>query len=61
MIITLPIPGFIAIICFAVFRLPGHGVQIAPGLPLGLIQLFLFFLGELFVGDELLHGDTSVF
>ena len=31
MIITLPIPGFVSIVCLAVFGLSGDGVQFAPG------------------------------
>ena len=57
MIITLPIPGFVSIVGFAVFRLPGDGIQLAPGLPSGLIHLALLFLRELFVGNEFLHTD----
>ena len=34
-ILTLPIPGFVSVIGFAVFRLSGDGIQFAPGLPFG--------------------------
>ena len=59
MIITLPIPGFVSAIGFAVFRLPGDGVQLAPSLPTGLIDLALFLLGKLLVGNEFFHNATS--
>ena len=55
MILTLPIPGFVSVIGFAVIRLPGDGVQRAPGLPPGLIDLPLFLLGKLPIGNEFLH------
>ena len=32
-VFTLPIPGFVSVVCLAVLRLPGDGVQLAPGLP----------------------------
>ena len=35
LIITLPIPGFVSIVGFAVLGLAGDGVQLAPSLPLG--------------------------
>ena len=57
MIITLPIPGFVSVVSFAVLRLPGDGIQLTPGLPLGLVDLSLLFLRELFVGNEFLHTD----
>ena len=57
MIITLPIPGFVSIVCLAVFRLPGDGIQLTPGLPLGQVHLALFLLGKLLVGDKFLHTD----
>ena len=57
MTITLPIPGFISVIGFAVFGLSGDRVQLAPGLPPGLIDLALFLLGKLLVGNEFLHTD----
>ena len=56
-IITLPIPGFVSVVCLAVLGLPCDGVQLTPGLPLGLIDLALFFLGKLLVGNEFLHTD----
>ena len=51
----LPILRPLSVICLAVFRLPGNGVQSAPGLSTGLIDLALFLLGKLLVGDEFLH------
>ena len=56
MIITLPIPGFVSVVGLAVFRLSGDGIQFAPGLPSGLINLSLFFLGKLLVRDEFRHS-----
>ena len=41
MIITLPIPGFVSVVSFAVLGLPGDGIQLTPGLPPGLINLAL--------------------
>ena len=55
MILTFPISGFVSVICFAVFRLPGDRVYLAPGLPPGLIDLPLFLLGKLLIGNEFLH------
>ena len=57
MIVTLPIPGFVSVVGFAVFRLPGDGIQLAPGLPLGQVHLALFLLGKLLVGNEFFHTD----
>ena len=57
MILTLPIPGFISVVGLAILRLPGDGIQFAPGLPTGLINLALFFFGKLLVGGEFLHTD----
>ena len=57
MTITLPIPGFISVIGFAVFGLSSDRVQLAPGLPLGQVHLALFLLGKLLVGNEFLHTD----
>jgi len=56
-ILTLPIPGFVSVVCLAVCGLSGDGVQLAPGLPPGLIDLALFLLGKLLVGNEFLHTD----
>lgn len=36
-------------------RLAGDGIQLAPGTPLGSIELALFFLGKFFVGDDFFH------
>ena len=57
MTITLPIPGFVSVVGLAVFRLPCDGIQLAPGLPSGLVDLSLFFLGKLLVGNEFFHTD----
>jgi len=57
--ITLPIPGFVSVVGFAVCRLPGDGVQIAPGLPSGLVDFPLLFFRELLVGNEFFHNATS--
>ena len=57
MILTLPIPGFVSVIGFAVLGLSGDGIQLTPGLPLGLINLALFLFGKLLVGNEFLHTD----
>ena len=57
MIVTLPIPGFVSVVCLAVFGLSGDGIQLAPGLPLGQVHLALFLLGKLLVGNEFLHTD----
>ena len=56
-ILTLPIPGFVSVVCIAVLRLPRDGIQLAPGLPPGLIDLALFLFGKLLVGNEFLHTD----
>ena len=56
-ILTLPIPGFVSVVCLAVLRLPRDGIQLAPGLPSGKIHLALFLLGKLLVGNESLHTD----
>ena len=57
MILTFPISGFVSAVGLAVCGLPGDGVQLAPGLPLGQIHLALLFLRELFVGNEFFHTD----
>ena len=56
----LPILRLSSVIGFAADRLPGDGIQLAPGLPTGLIDLALFFLGKLLVGNEFLHTDSSL-
>ena len=53
--LTLPISGFVSVVSLAVYRLPGDGVQLTPGLPTGLIDLTLFLLGKLLVGNEFFH------
>ena len=57
MIITLPIPGFVSVVSLAVCGLPGDGIQLAPGLPLGLVDLSLLFFRQFFVKDEFFHTD----
>ena len=56
-IITLPIPGFVSVVCLAIFGLPGDGIQLAPGLALSQVHLALFLLGKLLVGNEFFHTD----
>ena len=58
-IITLPIPGFVSVVCFTVCRFSGDGVYIAPGLSSGLVKFALFLLGKLLIGDEFFHTDSS--
>jgi len=41
---------------FAVNRLSGYAIQLAPGLPHGQVHLALFFLGKLLVGNEFFHN-----
>ena len=53
--VTLPIPGFAPAICLAVFRFPGNGVQLSPGVPAGQVPTALFLLGKLLVGNEFFH------
>ena len=55
-IITFPIPGFVSVVGLAIFRLSGDGVQLAPGLPSGLVDLSLFLLGKLLVGNKFFHN-----
>ena len=57
MVVTLPIPGFVSVVCLAVFGLPGDGIQLTLSLPLGEVHLALFLLGKLLVGNEFLHTD----
>ena len=56
MIITLPIPGFVSVVSLAVLGLPGDGIQFAPGLPFDLVDLALFLLGKLLVGNEFFYN-----
>ena len=56
-ILTLPIPGFVSVVCLAVFGLPGDGIQLAPGLPFCQIHLALFLLGKFPIWNEFLHTD----
>ena len=61
MILTFPIPGFVSVVGLAVCWLPGDGVQLAPGLPSGLIDLALFLLGKLLIGNEFFHKPSPLF
>ena len=58
MIITLPIPSFVSVVGLAVLGLPCNRVPFAPGLPFGLIDLALFLLGKLLVGNEFFHNAS---
>lgn len=60
MIITLPIPGFVSVVGFAVLGFASDGVQLAPSLPLGQVHLALFLFGKLLIGNEFFHGVTSL-
>ena len=51
----LPILRPFSAICLAAFWLPGDGVQLAPGFPFDLIDLALFLLGKLLIGNEFFH------
>ena len=53
----LPLLRPLSVVSLAVFGLPGNGVQLTPGLPLGQVHLALFLLGKLLVGNEFLHAD----
>ena len=57
MILTFPISGFVSVVGFAVFGLPGDGIQLAPGLPSGQVDFPLFLLGKLLIGNVFLHTD----
>ena len=57
MILILPIPGFVSVVSLAVCGLSGDGIQFAPGLSPGLINLAFFLLGKLLVGNEFFHTD----
>ena len=48
-------PDPLAVIDLSAFGSPGNGLQLAPGLPLGPIQLPLLLFGALCVGDEFFH------
>ena len=57
----LPVLRPLSVICLAVGRLPGNGIQLAPSVsPLG-IDFSFFLLGKLFVGNILFHFSTSKF
>jgi len=60
LIITLPIPGFVSVVGFAVLGLAGDGIQLAPGLTPSQVHLALFLFGKLLIGNEFFHVVTSV-
>lgn len=53
--VTFPIPGFASVVGFAALRLPGDGTDLPPGAALGAVQLALFLLGQLLIGNKLFH------
>jgi len=55
-VITLPISGFISVVCFAVCGFSGDRIQIAPGLPFCLVKLSFFLLGKFLIRDEFFHN-----
>ena len=54
---TFPVPGFVSVVGFAVLRLAGDGVQLAPGAALGNVLFALFLLGKLLIGNEFFHSS----
>ena len=58
MAVTPPIPVFASVIGLAVFGLSGNRIQLAPSLPLGLVDLLLFF-GKPLIRDKFFHKATS--
>ena len=60
MILTLPIPGFVSVVCLAILGLPGDGVQLAPGLPTSLLNFVLLLLGKLLIGNKFFYNATSL-
>ena len=56
-----PLPGFLAVICFWVWRLSRYGVQAAPVFPAGCVILPLLPLGLLLKRDKMfLHNNASL-
>ena len=53
----LPVLRLLSVVSLAVCGLSGNGVQHAPGLPPGLIDLAFLFFRELLVGNEIFHTD----
>ena len=51
-ILTLPIPGFVSVVSLAILGLPGDGVQLAPGLPAGLVEFVLLLFRKLLVMQD---------
>ena len=54
----LPILRPLSVISSAVLRLSGDGIQLAPGLPSGLVDLTFFLLGKLLVGNKFFHNTN---
>ena len=52
MILTLPIPGFVSVVGLAVCGLSGDGIQLAPGLPSGLVEFVLLLFRKLLVMQD---------
>jgi hypothetical protein len=59
LIITLPIPGFVSVVGFAVLGFAGDGIHITPGIPPGRIRFALFLLGKLLIGNKFFHFSFS--
>jgi len=57
----LPVLRPLSVVCLAVGRLPGNGIQLAPSVPTHGIDFSLFLLGKLLVGYILFHFCTSKF
>ena len=55
----LPILRPLSVVGLAVDWLPGDGVQLAPGLPSGLIDPALLFFRGLLIGNEFFHKQSS--
>lgn len=55
MAVTPPIPVFASVISLAVFGLSSNRIQLAPGLPLGLVARPLLFFGKLLIRDKFFH------
>ena len=59
--ILLPVLRPLSVVCLAVCRLPGNGIQLAPSVSPHGIDFSFFLLGKLFVGNVLFHFCTSKF
>lgn len=53
--IFLPSLRSLSVICLAVLRLPGDGIEFASGATLGLVDFLLFLFGQLLIGNKLFH------